>query len=156
MVGQHHVVVFHQPLEHRLVHDAGIGMIGHVQEFVAGVHDRVNVRYNQSGCIPIIANAPEGGRYLPAVTFRIGRRAAPVAPGQSRLQQGLQVGLNLQHLPDEDNQFRLAELLQVCVRFVHCRERMAHALHRLPVGLFFRLPNAERSHQMSDTTVRAR
>ena len=71
------LVVFHQPLEHRLGHDAGIGMVGHVHEFVAGVHDRVNIRDNQSGCIPLIANAPERGRYLPTATFRIDRRAGP-------------------------------------------------------------------------------
>ena len=119
LVVQHHVVMSQQPPEHRLVHDAGIGMVGHVQESVASIHGHVNVRDNPSGCIPIIASALEDGRYLPTVTFRIDRRAAPVTPGQCRLHQSLQVGLNLQHLPDEDNQFRLAELLQVHIRFLH-------------------------------------
>ena len=114
--------MFHQPFEYRLVHDAGIGTVGHVQEFVAGVHDRVNVRGYQPGCIPIVANASEGGRYLPTVTVRIDGRAAPAAPGQSRLHQGLQVGLNLQHLLDEGNQFRLAKLPQARVQVFHRAE----------------------------------
>ena len=121
-VVEHHFVMLHQPLVHRLVHDAGVGVVGIVQESGTGAHGQVNVRFNSSGCLPIIAGVLEGGCYLPTVAFRVERRAVPATPGQGQLQQGLQVGLNLQHLFDEGNQFRLTALLQIRVQFFHRAE----------------------------------
>ena len=109
-------------LSHRLVHDAGVDVIGLGQKVVAGAQYNVNVP--GATPTPIVKTGSDSERYLPTVTFRVDQRTTPAVFGQRRLQQGLQVGVNCQHALDEGNQFRLAASFQIRVQFLHCTERI--------------------------------